>query len=63
MQIEPGLPRASLRGLLLHCGPYDPGSLNFEGPFSDFMRTVLWSYVGTPDPRTRGCNRYRCPRM
>jgi acetyl esterase/lipase len=51
MQIEPGLPRESLRGLLLHCGPYDPGALNFEGPFADFMRTVLWSYVGTPDPR------------
>jgi acetyl esterase/lipase len=49
--INPGLPRASLRGLLLHCGPYDPTMLNFEGAFKNFMRTVLWSYVGTPDHR------------
>jgi acetyl esterase/lipase len=51
MQVEPGAPRAALRGLLLYCGPYDPGSLNFDGPFGDFMRTVLWSYVGTRDHR------------
>jgi acetyl esterase/lipase len=31
--------------------PYDPTSLNFEGPFADFMRTVIWSYIGTRDPR------------
>lgn len=48
--IEPGLARASLRGLVLFCGPYDPARLNFEGPFADFMRTVIWSYVGTRDP-------------
>lgn len=51
LQIEPGLARASLRGLLLYCGPYDPGVMNFDGPFGDFMRTVLWSYIGTPDPQ------------
>ena len=51
LQIEPGLPRASLRGLLLYCGPYDPGVMNFDGPFGNFMRTVLWSYIGTPDPQ------------
>lgn len=51
LQIEPGLARASLRGLLLYCGPYDPGVMNFNGPFGDFMRTVLWSYLGTPDPQ------------
>ena len=48
--IDPGMKRASLRGLVLFCGPYDPASMNFTGPFADFMRTVIWSYVGTPDP-------------
>lgn len=48
--VEPGMTRESLRGLVLFCGVYDPASLNLEGPFSDFMRTVIWSYVGTRDP-------------
>jgi acetyl esterase/lipase len=51
MGVDPGITRAALRGVVLFCGPYDPKSLNFEGPFADFMRTVLWSYVGTRDPR------------
>jgi len=64
LQIEPGLTRASLRGLLLYCGPYDPGVMNFDGPFGDFMRTVLWSYIGTRATRgTRACSRCRCTRM
>jgi acetyl esterase/lipase len=50
MGIDPGIKRASLRGVVLFCGPYDPTSLNFKGPFADFMRTVIWSYVGTRDP-------------
>lgn len=48
---DPGFPRAALRGVVLYCGPYDATSLNFEGPFGTFMRTVIWAYVGTPDPR------------
>jgi acetyl esterase len=54
MQIKAGIARMALRGVLLHCGPYDPTQLKFEGPFADFMRTVLWAYVGTQnwhDPR------------
>jgi acetyl esterase len=52
MAIEPGLARDSVRGLLLYCGgPYDPATINFSGPFTDFMRTVVWSYIGTRDPR------------
>lgn len=50
MKIDPGMPRASLGGVVLFCGPYDPASLNFDGPFADFMRTVIWSYVGTRNP-------------
>lgn len=51
LKITPGLQRSSLRGLLLYCGPYDPTALNFDGSFGGFMRTVIWSYVGTPDPK------------
>lgn len=48
--IDPGMHRAALRGILLFCGPYDPATMNFGGPFGSFMRTVIWSYVGTRDP-------------
>jgi acetyl esterase/lipase len=49
--IAPGMARSQLRGLILFCGPYEPGALNFEGSFGGFMRTVIWAYVGTKDPR------------
>lgn len=49
--IAPGIGQAALRGVILYCGPYDPASMNFEGPFGGFMRTVLWSYIGTRDHR------------
>lgn len=48
--LDPGFPRDALRGVVLYCGPYDATSMNFEGPFGGFMRTVIWAYVGTPDP-------------
>ncbi|CAH2405306.1 hypothetical protein MES5069_460069 [Mesorhizobium escarrei] len=48
--IQPALPRKSLRGVLLNCGPYDPTQPNWDSPYGDFMRTVIWSYVGTRDP-------------
>lgn len=51
IEISPGIARSVLRGVVLFCGPYDPTSLDFGGPFADFMRTVIWSYVGTSDPR------------
>ncbi|CAB3773878.1 alpha/beta hydrolase [Paraburkholderia humisilvae] len=50
MSIKPGVSRRALRGLVLFCGgPYDPSIMRLEGPFADFMRTVLWSYLGTRD--------------
>src|SRR5207244_2716120 len=49
--IAPGMARASLRGVVLFCGPYDPASLNFEGSYGGFMRTVIWAYLRTRDPR------------
>lgn len=49
--VTPGIARPSLRGVILYCGPYDPASMNFDGPFGGFMHTVLWSYMGTRDPK------------
>jgi acetyl esterase len=49
--VKSGMEREALRGLVLFCGSYDPTSVKFEGSFGDFMRTVIWSYIGTRDPR------------
>lgn len=49
--IQPGMPRGALRGLVLYCGPHAPTMLKLEGPFGSFMRTVIWSYMGTRDPK------------
>lgn len=49
MRLSPGLAPDQLRGLLLHCGGYDIGSVDFTGPFGGFLRTVFWSYFGTRD--------------
>jgi acetyl esterase len=47
--IDPAVERDQLKGVLLFCGPYDVASADFEGAFSGFLRTVLWSYSGTRD--------------
>lgn len=47
--IAPAVERSRLRGVVLFCGPYDTKSVNLEGPFGGFMRTVLWSYSGGRD--------------
>lgn len=55
--IDASIPASSLRGTVLACGAYDLSLANVEGPFGDFLKTVLWSYTGTrdyaSDPRTR----------
>jgi acetyl esterase/lipase len=48
--VTPGLPRGALRGVVLFCGPYDPTVMNFDSAYGGFMRTVIWSYLGTRDP-------------
>jgi acetyl esterase/lipase len=47
--ISPALGRNGLKGVILHCGAYDIGIANFKGPYGGFLRTVLWSYLGTRD--------------
>jgi len=45
--IEPTVRPSHLVGLVLFCGAYDPKTVNLDGPFGKFLRTVLWSYSGT----------------
>lgn len=47
--IAPSITRQQLRGVILYCGPYDLGKIDFDGPFGGFMRTALWSYFGRKD--------------
>lgn len=47
--LHPTLAPEKLRGLLLTCGAYDLKLPNYNGPFGDFLHTVLWAYSGTKD--------------
>jgi acetyl esterase/lipase len=47
--IRPALGRDQLRAVVLHCGGYDVASVDFEGAFGGFLRTVFWSYFGRKD--------------
>lgn len=51
-RILPSILRSQLRGVLLHCGVYDPGQFKYEGLSGFFLRTVIWSYFGTRDIST-----------
>lgn len=49
--IAPGLEPDALRATILHCGVYDPRTMDDgQSPFASFRQTVLWSYVGTRNP-------------
>ena len=48
-RVAPSILRSQLRGVLLHCGVYDPGQFKFEGASGFFLQTVIWSYFGTKD--------------
>lgn len=53
--VDPAIGRAQLRGVALFCGVYDAAMIAPEGQFAGFIRTVMWSYLGTKrldgDPR------------
>lgn len=49
MGIAAAIGRGQLRGVILHCGLYDPQKLNLEGSFGSFLSTAGWSYFGTRD--------------
>lgn len=46
---SPALQPPQIKGVVLFCGIFDATAVATEGPFSDFIRKVLWSYFGTPD--------------
>lgn len=45
--VTPAIPPAAVRGLVLHCGIYDPDMLNASGAMAGFLKTVSWAYLGT----------------
>lgn len=47
--IAPAIERTALRGVILHCGAFDATTVNLEGGFGGFLRTVLWAYFGSKD--------------
>jgi len=44
--ISPQVKANQLRALLLLSGTYDPSSVNFEGNYAWFRKTLLWAYLG-----------------
>ena len=47
--MQPTLEASRLRAVLLNCGAYDLKLPNYNGPFGDFLHTVMWAYSGTKD--------------
>jgi acetyl esterase len=47
--IRPLISSEQLRGVLLYCGPYDHRSVNLDGEFGGFLKSILWSYSGSKD--------------
>lgn len=45
--VQPGVPRERLRGVVLFCGPHDSIGRKFASPYMVFVRSVMWSYLGT----------------
>lgn len=48
--LHAGIASVQLRGVVLFCGPHDGRLMAPEVPSSRFLRTVMWSYFGTPQP-------------
>jgi acetyl esterase/lipase len=48
--LHPGLAREQLRGVVLFCGPHDGRLMAGRVSSSWFVRTVMWSYFGSPTP-------------
>jgi acetyl esterase/lipase len=48
--LHPGITRAQLRGVVLFCGPHDGRLMAARASSSWFLKTVMWSYLGSPQP-------------
>ncbi|GLS22203.1 lipase [Labrys miyagiensis] len=49
--LVPAIPPVALRGLVLHCGIYDPANFKFDGKMGSYLKTLVWSYFGSKDLR------------
>lgn len=49
LAIRPELRPGSIRALLLLSGAYDLGSIDLDGDYGWFLKTVLWAYSGSQD--------------
>jgi len=49
--ISPQVKANQLRAMLLLSGTYDPSSVNFEGNYAWFRKTLLWAYLGVKNFR------------
>jgi acetyl esterase len=49
LELQPKIGASQLKAVLLNCGAYDLKLPNYNGPFGDFLRTVMWAYSGTKD--------------
>lgn len=47
--IQPEIEASNLKGMVLNCGAYDLALPDYNGPFGDFLHTVLWAYSGKKD--------------
>jgi acetyl esterase/lipase len=56
--MAPSVDPANLKGVILHCGPYNTALVDFDGDYGWFLKTVLWSYIGNKnfknDPKYKG---------
>jgi len=48
--LKPAVSPATLRGVVLFCGAFDPTAFELTGPFGGFIRSVLLAYFGTSNP-------------
>ena len=48
--LKPAVGPATLRGVALFCGAFDPTALDLSGPFGSFIRSVLFAYFGVSNP-------------
>lgn len=53
IKVESPIEPEQLVGVVLACGAYDLSLVNAEGSFGWFLDTVLWSYFGARDYKTR----------
>jgi len=47
--VAPTIELNQVCGTVLFCGIFDARKISLDGPFGGFMRTALWSYLGTKD--------------